>query len=65
MATIIATVTLVVIVSWAVRHLWRSRQSGPACVGCPLAVACPSQGPPVRVLFRRPADLVGHAHGEG
>lgn len=44
MATIIATVTLVVIVSWAVRHLWRSRQSGPACVGGALAVACLSQG---------------------
>lgn len=44
MATIIATVALVVIVTWAVRHLWRSRQSGPACVGCPLAVACSSKG---------------------
>lgn len=40
LATIIASIGLLAVVSGAVLYLWRTRKSGPACAGCPLASAC-------------------------
>lgn len=41
MATIIASVALVLIVVSAVRYLYRQRKQGSACAGCALETKCP------------------------
>ncbi|MDO5025387.1 MAG: FeoB-associated Cys-rich membrane protein [Trueperella sp.] len=41
MATIIASVALILVVAGAVRYLYRQRKQGNACAGCALENNCP------------------------